>query len=511
MTNQTLLGLDIGTSIIKAVIFDLDGRELGIDTAKVAADSPHPGWQQQDMVAVWAGAGAAIRGALAVSGVDPATVAVVGAAGQGDGLWMIDETGVPVGPAPLWNDGRAAEMISRWEQDGTLSALYKEGGTVLWPGAQAPLLAWLRVHEPERFAKAATIFCCKDWVRYKLTDVLCTDETDGSIPFMRMATRAYDPTQMSLLGLTDLQEKLPPVRQSHEVIGSITKEAAAATGLYAGTPVVTGLLDVAASAIGVGAIQAGQSFSLIGTTALNAIVLDQPNVEPANIGATVCHGLPQQWIRVLAAMSGTPNLDWYVAQMGRAGNASHGLDLFAQLESTISALPVGSGGVIFHPYLSGERAPFLDASARAGFFGIGTETTNAHLARAVYEGIALSIRDCFERIGGGVEQIRLAGGGANSETWRQMLADVTNCTMEIPTGTQFGALGAAITGAVGVGLFESHQSAVDRCVKVEKTYQPNPANVAKYNEIYQLYRALIGQMTPFWHERQAMLQGWERQ
>ncbi|MEM7125108.1 MAG: FGGY-family carbohydrate kinase [Chloroflexota bacterium] len=508
MTNQMLLGLDIGTSLIKAVIFDLYGKELGQGTAKVDVESPHPGWQEQNMDAVWEGADAAIQGALCESGVEPAEIAAVGTAGQGDGLWMIDAAGNPVGPALLWNDGRAAEVIAEWEADGSLSALYAVGGTVLWPGAQAALLAWMRCHEPQKLAQAATIFCCKDWVSYKLTGVRSTDETDGSIPFMGMVARAYDESQMSLLGLAELRSKLPHAHHSDQVIGHVTREAAVATGLAAGTPVIAGLLDVAASAIGVGAIDAGQSFTLIGTTALNAIVLDEPNLVPADIGATVCHGLPQRWMRVLAAMSGTPNLDWYIAELSRAAEVTTSGEVFVEMEAVMSSVPVGSGGVIFHPYLSGERAPFLDTSARAGFFGIGAETTQAHLTRAVYEGIALSIRDCFERIGGGVSQIRLAGGGSNSEAWRQMLADVTNCTMEIPAGSELGALGAAITAGVGIGLFDSYQSAVNQCVRIEQSYHPNPTNVAKYTEIYQLYRMLIEQLTPFWHQRQAMLARW---
>ncbi|MEW5957500.1 MAG: FGGY-family carbohydrate kinase [Chloroflexota bacterium] len=511
MTAQYLLGIDIGTSLIKTVIFDLNGAEVGQGVQKVRVDSPQPGWFQQDMEAVWQGAAASIKAAIARAGIDPAQIAVVGPTGQGDGAWMIDAAGQPVGPAPLWNDGRAGDIISRWEQAGLLSELFKQGGTILWPGAQAAILAWLRQNEPDTFDRIDTVFCCKDWIKYKLTGQICTDETDGSIPFMSMASRRYDDGQLMLLHMGDVKTKLPPVKMAHEVMGYVTAAAAVETGLAAGTPVVAGLLDVAANAVGIGAIDAGQSFTLLGTTALNAIILDRPALDPVDVGATVCHGLPERWMRVLGAMAGTPNLDWYLANMGEIFQVeadSQGVDVYTLLEKTVGETPVGAGGVIFHPYLQGERAPFLNPAARAGFFGVSAATTRDHLARAVYEGVALSIRDCFESIGSQVQQVMLAGGGSNSPAWCQILADATGCPMVVPAGTQFGTLGAALVGAVGVGVFANLETAVARCIKIERTVTPNPANRQKYDALYALYRSLIPPMTAFWTARQKLLDEW---
>lgn len=511
MSDKYILGIDIGTSLIKSVIFDLDGVELGAGTHTVEVESPQPTWFQQDMGAVWRGAAATIKDAIAAAGIDPAKIAVVGPTGQGDGAWMIDAAGEPVGPAPLWNDGRAGEITTRWEKEGVLAKLFPKGGTVLWPGAQAPLLAWLQENDPAALDRVATVFCCKDWVKYRLTGVICTDETDGSIPFMSMAARQYDMDQMALLGMSRFKDKLPPVKPAHEVIGFVTESAAVETGLKAGTPVVSGVLDVAANAVGIGAVNAGQSFTLLGTTALNAVILDQPRLEPADVGATVCHALPDRWIRVLGAMAGTPNLNWYIANMGqilKVEAAAQGVDVFQLLEQAVEQTPVGAGGVIFHPYLQGERAPFMNPAARAGFFGVSAETTRDHLARAVYEGVALSIRDCFESIGSKVEQVMLAGGGASSPVWCQILADATGCTMFVPAGTQFGTLGAALIGAVGVGLFDNLATAVEQCVKIERIYQPDPKNSPKYAALYNLYRHLIRQMEPFWAARQSLLDEW---
>lgn len=511
MTAQYILGIDIGTSLIKAVIFDLKGNEIGLGAEKVTVDSPSPGWFQQDMEAVWQGAAASIKTAIAAAEIDPAAIAVVGPTGQGDGAWMLDANGDPVGPAPLWNDGRAGDVIARWEQAGILSKLFEQGGTTLWPGAQAAILAWLRENEPTTFERIDTVFCCKDWIKYKLTGHISTDETDGSIPFMSLAARQYDAGQMEHLSLAEVSERLPPVRLSQEVIGTVTEAAAANTGLVAGTPVVSGLLDVAANAVGIGAINGGQSFTLLGTTALNAIILDKPNFDPADVGASVCHGLPDRWMRVLAAMAGTPNLEWYLTNMGQSFQIeaeSQNVDVYTLLEEAVGKTPVGAGGVIFHPYLQGERAPFLNPTATASFFGISAETTRHHLARAVYEGVAFSVRDCFESIKADVQQVMLAGGGANSPTWCQILADVTGCTMAVPAGTQFGTLGAALVGAVGVGLFDSLETAVTCCVKIDRTYTPNPVNYQKYNALYTLYRNLITPMNSFWVARQKLLDEW---
>jgi len=513
MTEKYVLGIDIGTSLIKSVIFDLAGNGLGIGTATVDIDSPQPDWFQQDMDAVWAKTAVSIQTAIATANIDPTNIAVVSPTGQGDGAWMIDAAGKPVGPAPLWNDGRAAAVINRWEQEGTLSKLFKKGGTTLWPGAQAAVLSWMRENEPEKYAQIDTVFCCKDWVKFKLTGKICTDETDGSIPFMSMASRQYDDTQIALLHLEDIKEKLPPVKLSHEIVGEVTEAAAAATVLAAGTPVVSGLLDVAANAVGIGAINGGQSFTLLGTTALNAIVLDQPILEPLDVGATVCHGLEQRWMRVLGAMAGTPNLDWYLANMGRCFQIEaeeKDVPVYSLLEKAVEAAPVGAGGVIFHPYLQGERAPFLNPAARASFFGVSADTSRNHLARAVYEGVAFAIRDCFESIGAGVNEVMLGGGGANSATWCQIMADVTNCTMVVPSGTQFGTLGAAMIGAVGVGLFSDLETAVSHCVNIDQTYTPIPENVKKYNALYKLYRSLITPMTTFWAARQKLLNEWNQ-
>ncbi len=499
MTAQ-LLGVDVGTSLIKAVVFDVDGAEIGSGSEKVKVQTPQAGWNEQDMDAVWDAAAGAIRAALAETG-GPIGIAAVAVAGQGDGAWMIDDAGRPIAPAPLWSDGRAPDAVERWAASGVLSGLYERGGTVLWPGSQAALLAWFGEHEPELLSRVATVFCSKDWVRYRLTGTIGTDETDGSIPFMDLAERTISPAQIELVGLDAYRDRLPPVSRSHDIVGSITAAAAAVTGLRAGTPVAAGLLDVAANALGVGAIDGGQAMVTLGTTALSAVILDRPTFEPADIGASVCHAPDARWIRALGTMAGTPNLDWYLETMGEglcADASAADREVFTLLEEEIAAAPAGAGGVIYHPYLLGERVPFVDPNARGAFFGLSMETSRGDVARAVSEGIAFAVRHCFEAIGAPVAEVRLSGGGARSRTWSQILSDVTGARMIVAAGSQFGALGAAMVGGVGIGLYPDYATAVERCVRVERDHEPVPERQALYDERFRLYVDLTDAMRPYW-------------
>ena len=498
--NTRLLGIDVGTSLVKAVVFDLDGTEIAAGSEAVEVQAPHAGWTEQDMEAVWTATAAAVRAALSASdGADG--IAAVAVAGQGDGAWMIDGEGRPVAPAPLWSDGRATAAIDRWQQSGALTAHYRKSGTVLWTGSQAALLAWFAEQHPELLDRAATVFTSKDWIRYRLTDTIGTDETDGSIPFMDLAGRAISPGQAELVGLERYSHLLPPVARSHDVVGEITREAAAATGLRSGTPVVAGLLDVAANAVGVGAIDGDQAMVTLGTTALSAVILDEPRFEPADIGASVCHAPAGRWMRALGTMAGTPNLEWYLDTLGeaiRTEASAAGREVFALLEEEVAAASPGAGGVIYHPYLLGERNPFADPDARGTLFGLSMGTTRADVARAVTEGVSYAVRHCFEAIGAPVAEVRLCGGGARSRTWSQILADISGARIIVAAGTQFGALGAAIVAGVGVGAYPDYATAVERCVRVERVHQPDPERKALYDERFELYLDLVEAMGPYW-------------
>ncbi len=499
MVSQYLLGVDAGTSIIKAVVFDLNGQERGVGRRKLPVKSPRPGWAEQDMDVVWKATTGAIRSALEQAGANPDEITAVGVCGQGDGAWLIDEAGGPVRPAALWNDNRAVEIIERWQNDGTLKACYRILGTVLWPGSLAALLDWLRVYEPDNFARIRWAFCCKDWLNYRLTGVVGTDESDGTIPFSSIEARHYDERLLRMLGFERFQDNLPPIRQSAAILGHVLPRATWETGLLAGTPVAVGSVDVYSNALGVGVTEPGQSLAILGTTSVAAVVMDQPDIRPLDVGATVCHSVPGRWVRALGTMTGTPNLDWFLDQFGIRG--LRGQKLYAACNSMVAESPPGARGVVYLPFLKGERAPFLQPSATAGFFGMTHASQRSDLLRAIYEGVAFSLRDCYTAMDTHLERVVLTGGGARSEVWCQILADILGCQIDLPHGSELGAKGAALMAGISSGCYSGFNDAIERAVRMEKSFFPEAKTKVFYDVLYDLYRDLYRSLEPFWVRR----------
>ncbi len=509
MTEQNyLLGLDAGTSVIKASLYDTDGNRISTASRKTVTHTPHPDWSEQDMDALWGLATETIREVIEHAQINPATIAAIGPSGQGDGAWLLDANYEPVRAAALWNDNRAGAIVQQWEESGVLDKVFERTGTVIWPGTVAGVLAWLRDHDPDAFKRVDKLISSKDWIKYKLTGVLCTDETDASIPFMRLADYTYDDDVLEMLGLSMCRSILPEFVPSHQVIGHVTTEAAAACGLVAGIPVVSGQMDLNANGIGIGAIGQGQAFTILGTTGINCVIMNEADFAPFNVGATACHSVPGHYVRLLGAMAGTPNLEWYLDSMGsglREEAERTGQNVFDYLDGVVSKVDAGSGGVVFHPYLQGERAPFLSSTATGGFFGITAGTTREQLARAVYEGVAFSVKHCYSTMGR-PNQVLLAGGGSASETWCQMLANMVNCRVSVPAGDQFGTLGAALTAGVGVGIYADYAAATRNTVKIEREYAPNAKQVAVYDALFPLYVDLVEQVSGFWSGRRAAIE-----
>jgi sugar (pentulose or hexulose) kinase len=291
---------------------------------------------------------------------------------------------------------------------------------------------------------------------------------------------------------------------SEAIIGEVTSAAAAATGLRVGTLVVTGAGDVSAVALGVGAVEPGVACTILGTTCLNCLVFDQPIFEPANVG--LLFYLPgQRWLRSLANIAGTTNLDWFINQFyaSERDAAASRAELFAKLENLAQQSEIGARGIIYHPYLSsvGVIAPFVEPAARAQFFGLSLEHQTADLLRAVYEGVALAIRDCYHVLDIPPAEIRLSGGGVKSAWWCQMIADCTGARVMVPAGHEFGAKGAALLAGVGLGWYQTVAEAVIATVRFEHNYKPDPDHHSQYNAIYDLYQVLHQQLRPLWQRR----------
>jgi sugar (pentulose or hexulose) kinase len=505
---ENIVGIDIGTSSIKAAVITADGKNLGKQFGKIGIIHRHPGWAEQDMNVVWETVTACIKGCLMKAGLSGADIGAVCCTGQGDGAWMIDVDGKPLGLATLWNDNRAASIVEKWVFDEVIARVYKRTATILWPGSLAGIVAWYQDNDRESLKKLYKVFCCKDWVNYRFTGCIATDTTDGTIPFTNIKTRLVDSAVLADLGLEFLEDKLAPVRNSASIVGEVTPEAAAASGLKPGTVVVTGCLDVTANAIGGGVVSPGHALLILGTTSLLAADFEEAPADDRNVGAALIHAVKGQWLRVFGAQSGTPNCDW----MGQAFNIlkigdKGGID-FVEIDRLIAKAPAGSLGMLYHPFLFGERVPFLNPDATSGFFGISAGTGTGELCRSVYEGVAFSAKHCLEEMDTTFNKITMTGGGTYSDLWCRIIANVLNCEISIPEGEELGVLGAAIIGGIGIGIYQSYTEAVQKLVKERKCYIPEPKDAARYEELFPLYLELIEKMKTFWKKRAMLLKKW---
>lgn len=503
-----LIGIDAGTSVIKAVAFDRRGRELLAHEVALPLHQPHPLWAEQNMEKLWQ----CVRTALGVvarkivrRGVG---IAGVGLTSTGDGTFLMDAHGKSVRNGILWCDGRAAKIVERLHATKVAEAAFPICGTSVFTGSQAAQLLWLREHEPDTLRRAATIFHAKDWLFYKLTGVISSDETDESLTMLRMATRQYDAELFRIFGIADLFDKFPNVLPSEENVAPVLPQIARELGLPSDTIIGSGPMDVAACALGSGATEHGQASTILGTAGIHQVIMDHPILEPKMVGMTLCHGVKGRWLRMLAAMTATPNLEWFLRELAPDLTAkASGDKLYAGLEKLVRKIPAGADGVIFQPYLfpGGERGPFVKPTARASFTGLSLNHTRAHLLRAVYEGVAYAMLDCYKHMPIAPRSILLSGGGAQSPLWCQIIADCLGTPVSVPSGSQFGAMGAALNVGVATGVFKSPQAAVRQCVTTARSYQPDRANTKRYAQFYDVYRQTTALQMDLWDQKRRIL------
>ena len=503
--SSMLLGVDAGTSVIKSILFDLDGREIAGAAQETQLLHPRPAWVEQDMDAVWDAVTVTVRAALEQAGCTPDAIAAVGITGQGDGTWLVDEAGRPVRPAITWLDGRVGELVRQSQESGLSNAVFAITGTALNTSNQALHLRWLRDHEPATLDRTHAVLRAKDWIFLNFTGQVSTDESDASHTYFAAATRRFDPRVLALLDIADLQPLLPPIRPSRANRAPVLPAIAAQLGLAPGTPVIAGPFDVAAADLGAGVLEPGDACTILGTAGIHQIVLDRPVNTPANIGYTMCHVADDRLVRLLPTMTGTLNLQWFAREFFAAERAAtvDAAAFWAQLEARAAAVPLGYDGVLYHPYIdpAGERSPFVRPEARAQFTGMSVNHTRDTLLRAVYEGVVLSALDCYEHLAMPVRALKLTGGGARSPFWAQMFADALGCPVDVVDGSEHGARGTAMNAGVAVGLYPSYAAAVTRCVRPARTYAPVAANTAAYRTLLQFYRATYRAMFPVWAAR----------
>ena len=479
-----VVGVDVGTTLIKAGAFDQRGRAVALAQAATACETPRPGWVEVEMEGLWRQVEATLR-ALAgrLGGGYP--VRAMGISAFMGGAWLVDRDGRPVRNAIAWHDARAVTVLDELRQAGLHERSFAISCNALTPGFALVVLRWLRDHEPAVLERARTLLFAKDWIRFRLTGEAATDGSDASHAPGDALQRTFSPQLMDDWGLGGLSRLLPPVLPSAAVAGCVTPAAAGVTGMPAGTPVVTGLADVSAALVGGGVVAPGQAGTIIGSSCLNSVVTERPVWEPAGVGLSFLIP-PDRWTRTMPNQTGTLALDWFRREFGAAGVAA------AALDAAVTEVPRGANGILFHPYLNGTGvlAPVYEPRARGRLSGLGLEHTRWDILRSIYEGLAFAVTDCLEPLPAFEEPITLLGGGARSAAWRQIVADVTGRAFALADNVEPGALGVALLAGMAAAWWGSVDEAVAACCGRGEPTLPDPAAHAEYRPRLERYRRL---------------------
>ena len=480
------LGIDVSTTATKALLIDSAGRVKAVASTPYPFETPRPLWSEQHPDLWWDGAQKSIRAVLAQSGLDPAEVGGVGLTGQMHGLVLLDRADSVLRPAILWNDQRTGAQCDEIHRRIGRARFIQITGNVALPGFTAPKVLWVKENEPEVYARAAHMLLPKDFVRYKLTSEFAMDKADGAGTVL-MDLRARGWSDEVLTALEIPRAWMPPLFEGPEITGRVTPQAAAATGLRPGTPVMAGGGDQAAQAVGVGAVTPGIVGLTVGTSGVVFATTPSALIEPEGRLHAFCHAVPGMWHFMGVMLSAAGSLQWYRDTLAPGVS-------FDDLVREADPVPAGSEGLQFLPYLSGERTPHPDPLARGAFVGLTVRHTRGHLTRAVLEGVAYGLKDSFTLIQnaglGAIRQVRASGGGAKSALWRQILASVLEAELVTVNTTEGAAYGAALLAAVGAGAFPSVEAACASTIQVTGQAIPDGVQVKAYLQGYAIYRDL---------------------
>ena len=495
MALEYLLGVDLGTSGTKTVLFDTDGNTVASATIEYPMYQPQNGWAEQDPADWWNAAKDTIRSVLDQSGVDPALVRGLGISGQMHGLVMLDENGKVLRRSIIWCDQRtAAECDEITEKIGAQRLIEITANPAL-TGFTASKILWVRNHEPEIYAKCRHILLPKDYVRYMLTGEYATEVSDASgMQLLDVANRCWS---REVLEKLDIDESLlAKMYESPDVTGTVTKEAAALTGLKEGTPVAGGAGDNAAAAVGTGVVEEGKAFTTLGTSGVVFAHSDRVTIDPQGRVHTFCSAVPGCWTVMSCTLAAGLSLHWFRDNFCKEEMVAAdgiGKDPYFLMDQEAARVPIGANHLIYMPYLMGERSPKLDPNARGVFFGLSAIHTKYDMLRAVLEGVIYSQRECLDILRGmGVvsSEMLACGGGGTSKIWRQMLADLYGCEVKTAANRGGPALGVAILAMVGTGEYASVPEACRAIIKADKIQAPIAENSEKYAPFYKLYTEL---------------------
>lgn len=479
------IGIDTSTTATKTLLMDSDGIVVAVASSEYSFETPFPLWSEQDPALWWQATQESIQEVLAKSGVTGGQILGIGLTGQMHGLVLLDKNGQVLRPSILWNDQRTGAQCdvirSRLGKDNLIQITGNDALT----GFTAPKILWVQEEEPDIYRQVAHILLPKDYLRFKLTGEYAMDRAGGAGTLLfDICERTWSPDVLAALEINP--DWLPPTYEGTAITGKVTRVAAEATGLVPGIPVVGGGGDQAAAAVGTGAVEEGIVSVSMGTSGVVFATMDKPTIEPEGRLHAFCHAVPGKWHLMGVMLSAAGSLRWY------RDTFEPGVQ-FGELTGKASSIPAGSDGLLFLPYLTGERTPHPDPLARGGFIGLTIRHQLAHLTRAVLEGVSFGLRDSFELMKAAglkdISQVRVTGGGARSPMWLQILADVINVELVTMRSEEGAAYGAALLAATGTGTYDDVPTACRGLIQIAGHTTPG-ANVQIYDTLYPTYQGL---------------------
>jgi len=481
-----LLGIDLGTSSVKSILMDETGHLLAIGQEAYSFDIPREGWAEQDPDVWWSASARTIRQALDYARIKPDEIAGIAFSGQMHGLVPLDADGRPVRKAIIWCDQRSSDQVERIRSQIGMERLGEITGNPVATGFQLPSLLWMKEHEPDSMDAVRTVLLPKDYVRYRLTGMMSTDLTDAASTLVFDTRRGVWSDE--LIQALELPRSIfPDVHLPEDPSGGVSGEAGRETGLAVGTPVFHGGADQVMQAVGNGILEAGQISVTIGTGGQVFAPLSGFSYDPQLRSHTFNHVVRDRWYFLGAALSAGLSLRWLRDQI------LSGMS-YAEMDRVAGQRKPGSDGLVFLPYLSGERTPHMDAEARGLFFGLTLRHGQGHLARAVMEGVVFALRDCLEvyrGLGQRADRVIASGGGAQSPFWLQLQSDILNVEVRTSRMVEQAGVGAAITASVGAGLYAGYREACSQVIRWSDTvYSPDQAAVQVYDAYFKLYQEL---------------------
>jgi erythritol kinase (D-erythritol 1-phosphate-forming) len=507
-----LIGIDAGTSVIKAVAFTDEGEQLAVAGVPNSYVTLPDGGVEQDMTRTWEDIARVMQQLAETVPNLKSRVAAVGVTGQGDGLWLIDNDGEPVSSAWLWLDARAASIVEEFTGSRDYDAHYSRTGTGVNVCQMSVQLAWMTRHRPEVLAKASHAFHCKDWIYFKLTGQRATDPSEGNFTFGNYKTRNYAADILDHLGASSAKALLTPIVDGTREYARLTDAAAKAIGLPSGTPVCLGYVDVLCTGLGGGLYDAtGQSgCTIVGSTGMHMRLqsdVDRVRLNPEKSGYTMAFPAPGMVAQIQSNMASTLNIDWLLdlarGVLSERGIAAERNDLLAGIDAKI--MQRDAAKLIYHPYISkaGERGPFMEPAARAMFMGLDASADYHDMMRAVIEGLGFAARDCYLAMGEMPKEIRLTGGAAKSRALRQIFASILKTPVRRVAREEAGAAGAAMIAAVQQGMYSDMDACAASWVAphFEAVTKPEADLVKTYNKAFETYVEARKAMRPIWRMR----------